>query len=54
MTTYTVRFEDDTCGEVRSDEAVREGDTVTAKLHDENGNPVTRTGEVVEVLDEEA
>ena len=27
------------------------GDTVTVRLHDENGNPITETGVVAEVLD---
>ena len=32
-------------------DGVEAGDTVTVRLHDENGNPSTETGVVAEVLD---
>lgn len=44
----SVLLDDGTVGEV---DAGAVGDTVTVRLHDENGNPITRTGRVVEILE---
>ena len=46
---YTVAIEDGTTGEV-IDGAPMVGETVTVRLNDENGNPITRTGTVNEIL----
>jgi hypothetical protein len=47
--TCTVLIEGDTVGTVNSVPEI--GDTVTVDLHDENGNGITRTGQVVEILE---
>jgi len=52
MTKYTVALAGDTVGTVTA-AAVCVGDTVTVKLHDENGMPIQVTSEVVEILAEE-
>lgn len=46
----TVRLEDDTVGKVESGEV---GDTVDVSLHDENGMPITVTGCIEEILEED-
>ena len=45
----TILLASGTVGTVTSEVAV--GDTVTVKLHDENGMPIEETGVVVEVLE---
>lgn len=45
-----VLLKDGTVGEV---EKAKEGDYVTVKLHDENGLPIQKTGEVKEILEED-
>lgn len=60
MTIYTVLLEDGTTGTINSDTLDGQsaeafvGETVNVHLHDENGNPVEREGELVEVLEERA
>ncbi|HFQ6947256.1 TPA: hypothetical protein ACHSL7_002217 [Klebsiella pneumoniae] len=51
MTKFTVLLNDDTVGTLTAD-SVDEGQTVTVNLHDENGNPITATGTVVDILEE--
>jgi DNA/RNA endonuclease YhcR with UshA esterase domain len=48
----TVRLSDNTVGTIEL-ETVTIGDTVTVSLRDENGMPMTATGELVEVLEGE-
>ena len=45
----TVRLTNGTVGKV---DKAREGDMVTASLHDENGTPIEVTGTVAEILEE--
>lgn len=54
MHKYTVLLNDGTVGTliVDSVDSVDEGQNVTVDLHDENGNPITATGTVVEILEE--
>lgn len=47
MSTYLLK--DGTAGTATAGHEV--GETVTVQLHDENGMPIERTGEVVEVLE---
>lgn len=48
----TVVIDDETVGLVRG--TVQVGDTVTARLRDENGMPTSATGRVTEILEEAA
>lgn len=55
---YTVLLDDGTVGTITSDELAGRpvedmiGEVVTVHLQDENGNPITRSGRLEEVLDE--
>ena len=49
MNDLIVLLKDGTCGYVYSS-SVEVGDIVTAHLHDENGLPIEKIGEVMEVL----
>ena len=51
MHKYTVLLNDGTVGTLIVD-SVDEGQNVTVDLQDENGNPITATGTVVEILEE--
>lgn len=56
MTTYTVLLKDGTVGEVCDSTLDGQhpsafmGEQINVHLHDENGNPIEVTGELVEVL----
>ena len=54
MTIYTVALDDGTCGAVitRAGRTVKVSDTVTIGLADENGIPIEKTGQVLEILEE--
>jgi hypothetical protein len=47
---YTLLLESQTVGTLTAD-TVSEGDAVTVNLQDENGNPITETGTVSEILE---
>ena len=49
MNDLIVLLKDGTCGYVYSS-SVETGDIVTVHLHDENGMPIEKIGEVMEVL----
>jgi len=48
---YTVRLADDTVGEYECMNDKFIGKKITVKLHDENGNPIEKTGKAEEILD---
>ena len=56
MTIYTVRLANDTIGTISSDTIDGQhagnfiGEVITVHLHDENGNSIEVSGELVEVL----
>lgn len=47
---YTVLLSDHTVG-VAANPSVKEGDIITISLQDENGNKITKTGKVIEILE---
>lgn len=50
LTSQTTGRVIDSNGDDRLDSPVEEGHTVTVSLRDENGNPITETGVVEEIL----
>ena len=56
--TYTVLLKDATVGTISADTLGGQsaedfiGEQVNVHLYDENGNPIERTGELIEVLEE--
>jgi len=48
---YKVRLADDTVGEYECMNDKFIGKKITVKLHDENGNPIEKTGKAEEILD---
>ena len=52
--TYTLLLTNGTVGKFSTDDyEVECGDILTVELHDENGNPISVTGEVSEILEVE-
>ena len=50
--TYTLLLTDKTIGKFSTDDyEVECGDVIIVKLHDENGNEIEITGEVLEILE---